>query len=199
MDQGKTIPKAEKSSPYTDITRQQFGRLTALYPTQKRSHSGSVVWHCQCTCGKELDASYNDLVYGSLCSCGCRKKEHDQKLRTFLTHVDGTCIDMLKSEKLPANNTTGVKGVYFNRGRYLAKIVFQKKQYCLGRYSSLEEAATARRLAETTINTEVVAFYEKWAQRAAQDETWAKRNPIRIHVSKAENQDLQVILEPALE
>ena len=57
-------------------------------------------------------------------------------------------MDMLKSDKLPKNNTTGVRGVYRIRGKYVAKIVFQKKQYHLGSYDSLEEAALARREAE---------------------------------------------------
>lgn len=57
--------------------------------------------------------------------CGCKKKEHDKALGGFLTHVDGTSIDALKSRKIPSNNTTGVKGVYLVKGRYLAKIVFQ--------------------------------------------------------------------------
>ena len=55
---------------------------------------------------------------------------------------------MLKSDKLPKNNTTGVRGVYRIWGKYVAKIVFQKKQYHLGSYDSLEEAALARREAE---------------------------------------------------
>lgn len=78
-------------------------------------------------------------------SCGCKKREHDKALAGFLTHVDGTSIDALKSSKLPSNNTTGVKGVYLVKGRYLAKIVFQHRQYFLGTYASVEEAAEARK------------------------------------------------------
>lgn len=191
--------KTVKNYAFTDITGQQFGRLTALYPTEKRGHGGSVVWHCRCSCGKELEVSYNDLAYGNQLSCGCRKKEHDQKVHSFLTHVDGTCIDMLKSEKIPRNNTSGVKGVYWNRGRYVAKIVFQKKQYFLGSYASVEEAARARKLAEEALVGEVVCFYEKWSEKARRDPQWADQNPIKIHVNKADSRDLQVTLEPALE
>lgn len=50
-----------------------------------------------------------------------QEKEHDKALGGFLTHVDGTSIDALKSRKIPSNNTTGVKGVYLVKGRYLAK------------------------------------------------------------------------------
>lgn len=59
-------------------------------------------------------------------SCGCQKKEHDKSLQSFLTHVAGTSVDALKSKKVPTDNTTGYKGVYLIRGKYVAKIVFQK-------------------------------------------------------------------------
>ena len=127
----------EKNYAYNDISGQRFGRLVALFPSRRYDPSGSVVWHCRCDCGKETDLSYNTLVYTNQKSCGCQKKEHDQKLKTFLTHVAGTSVDMLKSKKVPKDNTTGYKGVYFVRGKYLAKIVFQKKQYYLGTYENI--------------------------------------------------------------
>ena len=71
-----------------------------------------------------MDVSYNNLVYGNLKSCGCQKKEHDKKLGSMLTHVAGTSIDILKSKKIPTDNTTGYRGVYLVKGKYLAKIVF---------------------------------------------------------------------------
>lgn len=113
-------------------------------------------------------------------------------------HVDGTSIDALKSSKLPSNNTTGVKGVYLVKGRYLAKIVFQRHQYFLGTYTSIGEAAEARKKAEEAINGEVISFYEKWSEKAADDPVWAKENPIRISVSKSADAELRVQLQPDL-
>lgn len=189
--------KAVKKYAYADITGQQFGRLTALYPTDDRGENGSVIWHCRCSCGKELDAAYNDLVYSNLQSCGCQKREHDQKLRTFLTHVDGTCIDNLKSDKIPTNNTTGVKGVYFIKGRYVAKIVFQKKQYVLGSFTNMEDAAAARKEAEEVLFAGVAEHYEKWKEFADLDPQWAKENPISVFVDR-KNKQLRVTLLPDL-
>lgn len=121
--------KNVKNYASSDITGQRFGRLTAQYSTKKRDAKGFVIWHCHCDCGNETDVSYNNLMYCGQQSCGCKKREHDKALAGFLTHVDGTSIDALKSSKLPSNNTTGVKGVYLVKGRYLAKIVFQHRQY----------------------------------------------------------------------
>ena len=55
-----------------DITKKSFGRLTALYPTEKKdSNNGSVIWHCQCKCGNECDVAEYLLVNHSVRSCGC--------------------------------------------------------------------------------------------------------------------------------
>ena len=81
---------------------------------------------------------------------------------------------------------------------YLAKIVFQKKQYFLGVYDSLSAAAEVRRKAEEVLNRAVVGFYEKWAERATADPGWAEENPIRITVCKSGGAGLDVRLEPVL-
>lgn len=57
-----------------DVTNQRFGKLIALYPTEKRS-GHSVVWHCRCDCGKEKDISISSLRRGLTKSCGCLHKE----------------------------------------------------------------------------------------------------------------------------
>ena len=158
--------KSVKNYATSDITGRRFGRLTAQYSTKKRDAKGFVIWHCLCDCGNEVDVSYNSLVYCNQISCGCKKKEHDKALGGFLIHVDGTSIDALKSSKIPSNNTTGVKGVYLVKGRYLAKIVFQHRQYFLGTYASVEEAAEARKKAEEAIRGEVIGFYEKWSEKS---------------------------------
>lgn len=53
-----------------DLTNQKFGRLTVLYPTEKRSN-GSVVWMCQCECGNFKEVSAIHLTRGNTQSCGC--------------------------------------------------------------------------------------------------------------------------------
>ena len=187
-----------KNYASSDITGQRFGRLTAVCSTNKRDAKGFVIWHCRCDCGNEIDVSYNNLMYCGQQSCGCKKKEHDKALAGYLTHVDGTSIDALKSRKIPKNNTTGVKGVYYIKGRYLAKIVFQHKQYFLGTYESLEDAAQARKMAEDLLNDKVVGFYEKWSEKAAADPVWAKGNPVKILVNRLDDGELDVVLQPTI-
>ena len=57
-----------------DLTGQKFGKLTALYPTNKYKNS-HVLWHCRCDCGKELDVLGASLISGNTKSCGCIKKQ----------------------------------------------------------------------------------------------------------------------------
>ena len=61
-----------------DLTGQQFGRLTVVNETDKRQN-GSVVWHCQCICGKTVDVIGPSLTAGRTRSCGCLKQESDKK------------------------------------------------------------------------------------------------------------------------
>lgn len=182
-----------------NIADQRFGRLTALYPTQKRTSGGSVIWHCLCDCGNETDVSYNELCYTDKQSCGCLRRERDSLLHTHLTHIAGTSVDILKSRKVRTDNTTGVKGVYFIRGRYVAKIVFQQKQYYLGAYKTLEEAAEARQEAEETIAGGMVAHYEKWQTRAKADPGWAAANPVSVHITRSDSGRMQVCFLPEME
>lgn len=191
--------KTEKQYSFADITGQRFNRLTALYPTEKRTARGGIVWHCRCDCGNELDVPYNELAFTNRQSCGCQKKEHDEMLPGFLTHVAGTSVDHLKSKKLPISNTTGVKGVYLIRGKYVAKIVFQKTQYYLGAYRKLEDAAEARREAEEILAAGTVKHYERWKARADLDPEWAEANPIQIHVDRHSGGEFSILFLPVME
>lgn len=61
--------------PIKDISNQKFYRLTALYPTEKRDKDRSVIWHCKCECGNEVDVSGKKLRQGNTKSCGCLNTE----------------------------------------------------------------------------------------------------------------------------
>lgn len=57
-----------------DLTGQKFGKLKALYPTNKYKNS-HILWHCKCDCGKELDVIGASLTSGNTKSCGCIKRQ----------------------------------------------------------------------------------------------------------------------------
>lgn len=188
-----------KNYASADITGKRIYRLTALYPLKERGNRGDVLWHCRCDCGNEVDIPYNNLVHCNTRSCGCQKKEHDKKLSSFLTHVAGTSLDMVKSKKIPTDNTTGYRGVYLIKGKYVAKIVFQKKAYYLGTFDDITAAAEARKEAEELLFDGSAAFYEQWSEKANADPEWAAQHPVQIYVGKDASGRLTVTFLPVLD
>lgn len=183
----------------TDITGMRFRNLVALYPTEKRDKKGYVIWHCRCDCGNEIDVASNNLMYTNLVSCGCRKKAHTSTLSQHLTRVAGTSLDMVKSKKVPVNNTTGHRGVYLIRGKYVAKINFQRKAYYLGAFDDIEDAVRAREAAEDQLYASAVDFYQQWEKKAAEDPQWGMDNPVRIRVTQGMDHQFHVVMLPALQ
>ncbi len=53
-------------------------------------------------------------------------------------------MDIIKSSKIPINNTTGAKGVYLVKGKYVAKVVFRQKTYYLGTFDDKADAVDSR-------------------------------------------------------
>jgi hypothetical protein len=53
-----------------DLMGRRFGRLVALYDTQKRQCS-HVVWCCECDCAQITYVTANHLLSGATQSCGC--------------------------------------------------------------------------------------------------------------------------------
>lgn len=179
-----------RRSHTVDLRGKRIHRLVALEPLDARDGKGSVIWRCLCDCGREIDVSYNMLMYGNMKSCGCRKREHNQALRGYLNHVDGTSIEMLMSSKVPSNNTTGVKGVYLSRGKYHAKMVIQGRQYHLGSFGTLEAASAARLAAEESIRSQLITAWESWRAQADQNPAWAQKHPFTFRVEKDKHNQL---------
>ena len=74
LRRGHTTSCGCKGGKNIDITNQRFGKLVALYPTDKKSGSATK-WHCKCDCGNECDISINALRQNNTKSCGCLHKQ----------------------------------------------------------------------------------------------------------------------------
>ena len=183
---------------FVDVTGKRFGRLTALYPLQDKRARSSRIWHCRCDCGNEVDVAYNSLMYSNQVSCGCSKREHVQELHSYLNHIAGTSVELIQSQKLPKDNTTGYKGVYLKKGKYVAKINFQKKPYYLGTYDDIQAAAEARKEAEEVLFAASAEYLNKWKRAAEADPEWARQNPAHIAVSQTAEWRMVVAFTPDL-
>lgn len=176
-----------------DITGQKFGRLTALYPTDKRNAKGSVIWHCACDCGNETDVTQDSLVYGNYRSCGCLLREIKENIPNYLHHIDGTCVEWLEKRKHRSDNTSGFRGVTaLPSGKYRVGIGFKKKRFHIGTFATYDEAVAARLEVEELIHTGFVEAYKEWIVQAEADPDWAAEHPLVFEVEKR-NGDFYVI------
>ena len=58
-----------------DLTGKQFGFLTVVKETDKRTSWGARIWECRCICGKTMYVCNKYLTTGVTKSCGCKRKE----------------------------------------------------------------------------------------------------------------------------
>ncbi len=176
---------SERGRQMVDITNCTFGRLTALYPTEKRDCKGSIYWHCKCTCGNEKDVPVDALINGDYVSCGCRKREINENVSRNLHFVDGTCVEWLRSRKSRSDNTSGFRGVNQRKdGKYVATIGFKGKRYYIGLFKTYKDAVNARLAAEEEIHGGFLESYDRWNEQAQKDPEWAEAHPFSFSIIK---------------
>lgn len=172
---------------FKDITGSRNGKLTALYPTEKRSRKGSVIWHCRCDCGNEIEMTESAFRFGTSVSCGCVQLQRwdNFKPAELLTFVDGTCVEWLKNRKNRSDNVSGFRGISkVNETQYYVHIGLQGKKYYLGRYNSFDEAVKVRLAVEEFLHDGFVRCWDAWQEKAAADEEWSSHNPFFFTVEK---------------
>lgn len=142
-------PAKRRSGNMRDLTGRRFGRLVALRPTGERAADGCYYWLCRCDCGNMSAVRSNKLLQGYTQSCGCYKKE---RLKNSKTYNYGTCLEIVNSDTIPKNNTSGVKGVSPSRNGWTVQLSLARKIFFLGRYDDfniacevIEEAERIRR------------------------------------------------------
>ncbi|GEP72055.1 hypothetical protein FD12_GL001370 [Lentilactobacillus rapi DSM 19907 = JCM 15042] len=53
-----------------DLTGKTFGHLTVIRDDGKRANDGTIMWLCQCDCGKRVHVESKNLLNGRTHSCG---------------------------------------------------------------------------------------------------------------------------------
>lgn len=142
------------SLPIRERHKSLKGKDVALYRCPK-CKSYVAEWTEVCECGKISFVNSGSLTSGRIKSCGCLRKPHEIEQGKRLAKeskkqcIDGTSIRSITMKK-PKTNTSGIKGVYWdkNRNKWVAQIEFKGKTYYLGRYANKEDAREAREKAE---------------------------------------------------
>ena len=138
-----------------DISGKRFGKLIALHKTKVVGNK-SIMWMCQCDCGKQIPAAASELKKGHVQSCGCLISDH-----VNLWFQAGTNVPALIANTLSSRNTSGTKGVYFDSSRnmWCAEIMFQGKRYRLGRRADKQDAIRLRKEAEERLHGDFLDWY----------------------------------------
>jgi len=154
-----------------DLTGQRFGRLTVLHMVGSKSR-----WLCRCDCGNMISVHRRQLLGGNTRSCGCIRKERASamakereqgRIAHEQEHVEGTYISSIApARKTNRNSSTGVKGVSrLPDGHYRAYINLRYRQYHIGLYPTLEEAAQAREDAEKELYSPIIDRFDQTKRR----------------------------------
>ena len=77
---------ATMKTSYIDQTGKTFGRLTVISKAPSRKN-WQTYWLCRCVCGKEIEASTQNLNRGGVKSCGCLALEIASKVHTTHGHT----------------------------------------------------------------------------------------------------------------
>lgn len=143
----------------------KFDRLEVVKRTEEKKHN-CYMYLCKCDCGKDVLVRSDMLRAGEVKSCGCL---HDDLLRINVkkaydkNFIEDTSIPKITDNKLQRNNTSGIKGVRWHSriGKWQASITFKNKNYHLGYYSDIDEAAKVRKIAEKELFGEFLKWYRE--------------------------------------
>ena len=134
-----------------NLIGRHFGKLEVIGRSDKRGSRGArtvPLWECRCECGAICYKATDTLTNPELSMCNdCVGKYATEKARAKAGFVDGTQISKITSTKLISTNTSGCRGVYWdkNSGKWRARLRFKGKIYNFGTYANFDDAVKARK------------------------------------------------------
>ncbi len=140
-----------------NLIGRRFGKLEVIGRSDKRGSRGArtvPLWECRCECGAICYKATDTLTNPEISMCNnCVGKYATEKARAKAGFVDGTQISKITSTKLISTNTSGCRGVCFdkNTGKWRARLRFKGKIYNFGSYANFEDAVKARKDGEQLI------------------------------------------------
>lgn len=143
----------QRENRYRDATGRRIGHLTAIRQTGEM-RDGAPVWLWRCDCGAELELTLRERDRQQLRLCPeCRHRLKQEQAAAMAAGIRRTergtpvaAVPGILSGKLPAHNTSGVRGVSWHRGRgkWWARVSDHGRMVSVGYFDTLEDAARAR-------------------------------------------------------
>lgn len=152
LQSGRTTNCGCKKSP--DLAGKVFGRLTVIGRSDKRGSRGArttPMWECRCSCGAITYKATDTLKNPGENMCrSCQGIYAAEIARKSAGFVGGTQITKIKNIVPAVTNTSGCRGVYYEKrtNKYRARLKFKGKIMNFGSYSNFEDAVAARNAAE---------------------------------------------------
>lgn len=149
-----------------DLIGRRFGNLLVESYVGTNKYNNAV-WLCKCKkCGTYIECTNSHLTGGQTTSCGCIKKEAQEKImKKHLKEVviEGTNLDVIKRTRLGSNNQHGHLGACYNKktGKYKAFIRFKGKTYNLGTFDEGADATKAYLEAKKILHGEFLEEYKE--------------------------------------
>lgn len=139
---------------------QRFGKLLVIDYVEKRN--GHQMWLCRCDCGAEVVKRGSNLTSGHTKSCGCSAAPHLYRKR-----VAGTFLDSLESKAVAKDNTSGCRGVCWDKRsqKWVARISLQGKSHYLGSFCEKEDAIKARQKGEEMYKEFLESYYQEQKEK----------------------------------
>ena len=150
-----------------DLTGKHIGKLIVLGRSDKYASRGKRrvrLWECRCDCGNITYKATDTLTSSAENSCAeCAQKRNAACARNNAGFVDGTQLCKIRDMKPTAANTSGCRGVTYDRktGLWEAKIKFRVKSNRLGYFKRFGDAVAARKKAENTVFGEFLDSLEQ--------------------------------------
>lgn len=154
------------SSIRQNLTGKRIGRLTVLGLSEKRGSRGArtvPLWECKCDCGEITYKATDTLNNADTSMCNkCAQKYAAEKMRERAGFVDGTQITKLNNADKSSNNSSGIRGVYYDRksNKWRARLRFKGKVMDFGSYYSINDAIEARKKAEESVFEEFLESHK---------------------------------------
>ena len=148
---GRALPTKE------NLIGRRFGKIVVIGRSDKRGSRGArtvPLWECRCECGNTTYKATDTLTNPEKTMCSeCASNYAVTKMREKLGFVDGTQISRIKSERVISSNTSGVRGVYYDKksGMWRARLRFKGRMYNLWIFKSFDDAVKARKRGEEEI------------------------------------------------
>jgi len=155
LNRGQTTNCGCVKSP--DLSGQTFGNITVIRRSDnKRKHGNKMVveWECLCNCGNKVFRTTGQLTNKKMRMCAeCSHQNSVEHALKGARFEQGTQVTKIREMKLSAANTSGCRGVHWNKKRekWEASIRFKGKLMYLGAYSNFEDAVKVRHRAEEEV------------------------------------------------